>query len=300
MLTRGSLQGAEFALTQAGEGEEPLRGNYGLHVGDDPAAVHVRRDRLAVEVGAPIVWMNQTHSARIGVISAPDRVVFDGPVHHQESTTKVGDRVTCPSDHATQTAPTSLVLPLAGIREWGPLDCDGVIVDGRGFAHPPAVAVMTADCVPVLLSACGGRVVGAVHAGRPGLELGILDRALTLLHAMNEDEDGVNGEEASTADRRTTTDRRIHAHIGVCICGRCYEVPESMRDSFSQHSPCAASTTAWGTPALDLVAAALNRLESFGCVVTLDGRCTREDLTLHSYRRNHRCGREASVIRPGQ
>ena len=64
-------------------------------------------------------------------------------------------------------------------------------------------------------------------------------------------------------------------------------------------APAAGSTTSWGTTALDLPRAVRAQLDECGVEhanVFSDGRCTREDPTLYSYRRDGRTGRQASVI----
>ncbi len=56
--------------------------------------------------------------------------------------------------------------------------CDALITAERGVA----LAVQTADCVPVVLA--GGGVVGIVHAGWRGLAAGILGKAVRQLYAQ--------------------------------------------------------------------------------------------------------------------
>ena len=46
-----------------------------------------------------------------------------------------------------------------------------------------ALAVLVADCVPVLLAGTGG-VVAAVHAGRPGLVAGVVPRTLEVMRDL--------------------------------------------------------------------------------------------------------------------
>lgn len=245
--------GAQIHFVEAGVGTDPLRRNIAHHVGDDPKRVKERRLALSRECARPILWMNQTHSTKLA------RVFLDatGPL------CEVGG----------QTCPIDIDNPL------GLIDADGVLVDARQWPQAPGIAVMTADCLPVVLSADNGQIVAAIHAGRRGLLDGILFRALERfndLHAC-----------------------ALHAMIGPTICGRCYEVPESMRARSVRVCPELMSTSSWGTPALDLVAGAIAQLRQGGCDdIELDGRCTREDHHLHSYRRTPSCGRNATVIVP--
>jgi hypothetical protein len=90
----------------------------------------------------------------------------------------------------------------------------------------------------------------------------------------------------------------ISAWIGPSICGRCYEVPEQMRDEVARAEPVSATTTSWGTPGLDVSAGVRAQLERCGVRVEDVGACTRERDDLYSYRRDGaRAGRQAGVIR---
>ena len=245
---------APVRLVEAGRGTAPLRSNIAHHVHDDPILVAQRRRALVDELGRQILWMNQTHSARVGVLA------------------KHGVRTCLDID-----SESSFFDP----QEPGTLiEADGVIVDGRDWPDAPAAAVMTADCMPVLLSSSDGRFVAAVHAGRRGLLNSILTRAFRLMRAL----------EPSAP---------IQAFIAPSICGRCYEVPIDMQIECVRSRPELESTSSWGTPALDLPGAARAELLSVGCQrVAIDPRCTFEDDTLHSYRRDPSCGRNAAIISP--
>lgn len=139
------------------------------------------------------------------------------------------------------------------------------------------VAVRVADCVPVLFGDPEAGVVGAAHAGRVGLAAGVL---------------------AATVDRMAELGAgRITAWIGPHICGGCYEVPADLQAEFCHNHPAAAATTSWGTPSLDLGAAAEAQLTGLGCAVVRVDVCTRTTATLHSYRRDAgAAGRQAAMI----
>ncbi len=142
-----------------------------------------------------------------------------------------------------------------------------------------ALAVIAADCVPVLLADEGGGVVAAAHAGRRGVVARITTQTLEAMQAQ-----GAQLE-------------RVRAWIGPAICGGCYEVGADVAAQVLTVAPDAAATTSWGTPALDLPAAVLAELSSAGVTdVTRDERCTAENPTLFSYRRDGRTGRQASLI----
>jgi YfiH family protein len=144
------------------------------------------------------------------------------------------------------------------------------------------LAVMVADCVPVVMVAeptavaVSLPILAAVHAGRPGLAAGIVPAAIQKMR------------DAGAAD--------IRAWIGPSICGACYEVPASMRDSVVTAVPAAWSETSWGTPGLDLPAGVRSQLEAEGVTIEYAGECTLENESLYSYRRNRHTGRLAGLV----
>ncbi len=140
-----------------------------------------------------------------------------------------------------------------------------------------ALAVRVADCVPVLLADHQAGVVAAAHAGRVGLGAGVL---------------------LATVERMTGLGAQtITAWIGPHVCGECYEVPAGLRAEFCVAQPAAAATTSWGTPSLDLGAAAAAQLTGLGCRVIRVDPCTRTTPTLHSYRRDaDGAGRQAGLV----
>ena len=131
-----------------------------------------------------------------------------------------------------------------------------------------AVAVLVADCVPVLLADPQARVVAAVHAGRGGLVAGVVGAAVAAMAQHGADP------------------ARIRAALGPSIAGSSYEVPAAMRAEVGARLPEAPATTAWGTPALDLRAATVGELARAGVtrVMRLD-RDTFTDPGLFSHRR---------------
>ncbi len=147
-----------------------------------------------------------------------------------------------------------------------------------------AAAVLVADCVPVLLADPEARVVAAVHAGRVGLVAGVIGAAV-----------------AAMADRGAHPER-VRAVVGPSIAGSSYEVPASLRDEVGARLPEAPATTAWGTPALDLRAAAAGELARAGIRrVTSVDRDTFTDDGLYTHRRTTAAGaapgRACGVIR---
>jgi YfiH family protein len=166
---------------------------------------------------------------------------------------------------------------------------DVVVADGPWTDDPPradgivttstdvALAVLVADCTPVLLVDRVAGVAAAVHAGRPGMMSGIVGRAVDAMTDLGA--------------------RSISAAVGPSICGRCYEVPEAMREQAASVSPVAAAMSWQGTPAIDVAAAVVDQLQARSIAVQWISGCSRESPELFSYRRRHRTGRYAGVVR---
>lgn len=152
---------------------------------------------------------------------------------------------------------------------------DAVVTKQPGLG----LAVLTADCVPVLLGDAEAGVVGAVHAGRVGARVGVVVEALKAMMSL--------GAELE----------RIEVLLGPSVCGECYEVPADMQKDVEKHLPGSASKSRKGTPALDLRAGLWNQLGSAGVgKIGVDPRCTFEEKDLFSHRRENPTGRLASVI----
>jgi YfiH family protein len=142
-----------------------------------------------------------------------------------------------------------------------------------------ALAVNVADCAPVLLADPQAKLVGAAHAGRPGMAAGVVP---ALVAAMTD-----AGAEPA----------HMHALVGPSICGRCYEVPGWMRDEVAAAVPGSACVTRKGTPGIDLRAGLHTQLARAGISAIADDlRCTAESGELYSYRRDGDTGRFAGLI----
>lgn len=276
------LSGALAFFTQAGQGADPLRSNCGFHVGDDQDKVRAERELLAESVGAPIVWMNQTHSTRVRIVRLAHE--SNGSSLHVDDSLLFDPRVVSADNHIDA---DGIIFDTRGTRVTGDAGTLRSPLAGKEDGEPassitlPALAVMTADCLPLLFADTSGSVVAAVHAGRVGLENGILAETLRLYGSLG----------ITMAD--------IHMLIGPAICGKCYEVPEPMAEEAQRKLPGIRSTTTWGTPSLDLALAARTQASSLG-IGSIDdsGICTLENPMFHSYRRDATCGRQASIIRP--
>ncbi|MFH0176799.1 peptidoglycan editing factor PgeF [Streptomyces cacaoi] len=152
---------------------------------------------------------------------------------------------------------------------------DGLVTATRGLA----LAVLTADCVPVLLADPVAGVVAAAHAGRPGMVKGIVPAAIDAMESLGADPS------------------RIVARTGPAVCGRCYEVPEAMRAEVAAVEPAASAETSWGTPAVDVIAGVHAQLDRLGVHDRERSPvCTRESNDHFSYRRDRSTGRLAGYV----
>lgn len=164
-----------------------------------------------------------------------------------------------------------------------------VVVDGPWESDPPeadalvttstdlALAVLVADCTPVLMVDRIAGVAAAVHAGRPGMMQAVVGRAIDAMADLGA--------------------RSISAVVGPSVCGRCYEVPEAMRAQAARVSPVSAAISWEGTPAIDVAAGVVDQLQARSVAVQWVRGCSRESEGLFSYRRRHRTGRFAGVVR---
>lgn len=157
-----------------------------------------------------------------------------------------------------------------------PVDSVDALVTGTPGV---ALAVVTADCVPVLLADDRAGVIGAAHAGRVGAADGVVLRTLAAMLELG----------AQAAD--------ISAVLGPAVSGPNYEVPERMAADVEERLPGSRTTTARGTPALDLRAGIARQLLAAGVgAVEIDPRCTVDDPALFSHRRGAPTGRLASLV----
>jgi YfiH family protein len=152
--------------------------------------------------------------------------------------------------------------------------------DGAVTRSPGTVcAVMTADCLPVLLSDREGRRAGIAHAGWRGLAGGVVEN---VVHAM-----GVPPQD-------------LIAYVGPGIGGRRYEVGEDVHKAFVERNPAAATSFVPrrnGKYLVDLYGLARQRLAAAGVAgVYGGGFCTASEERFFSFRRDRATGRMASLI----
>jgi polyphenol oxidase len=150
------------------------------------------------------------------------------------------------------------------------------------YALRPGIvcAVLTADCLPVLLCDRAGSRVAAVHAGWRGLAHGVIEAALDSLAAPGQE---------------------LLAWLGPAIGPDAFEVGDEVRDTFIGRDARAAAAfrpSRDGRWRADLYALARQRLAARGVSrVFGGGLCTYSDPDrFYSYRREGQTGRMATLI----
>ncbi|GGF75836.1 peptidoglycan editing factor PgeF [Alteromonas lipolytica] len=142
-------------------------------------------------------------------------------------------------------------------------------------------AVMTADCVPVLLCDNSGKEVAAIHAGWKGLHLKIIEH---------------------TVAGMTSPPDQLMAWIGPAISQACYEVPESVATHFMAYPAAVVRSANPDKYLIDLPLVAKYQLELLGVgSVVNSALCTYQDPRFFSHRRathnaQSQTGRIVSVI----
>ena len=141
-------------------------------------------------------------------------------------------------------------------------------------------AVLTADCLPVLLASRAGDVVGIAHAGWRGLAAGVIEATVRAM--------------ASDASQ-------LVAWLGPAISARAYEVGADVRDAFLGRDATAAVAFAPARPGhwwLDLYAVARQRLRALGVADVSGGTfCTHGQAErFFSWRREREAARMAALV----
>jgi hypothetical protein len=216
------------------------RFNLGSRCGDDPDAVVRNREALIEQAGLP---------------ATPQWL---RQVH--------GTRVARLDDAVTAAAGSGGAEP----------EADAAIT----AAGDAVLAILTADCLPVVFAADDGSEVAAAHAGWRGLATGVLEATVAAMHAPP---------------------ARVLAWLGPAAGPRAYEVGEEVFNAFVAHDPQAAAAFVPNRPGhwrADLYALARLRLAAAGVDrVSGGGLCTISDpARFYSHRRDQRTGRMATVV----
>ena len=141
-----------------------------------------------------------------------------------------------------------------------------------------AIAVETADCLPIILSSNVGSEIAAIHAGWRGLSGGIIESTLKLF---------------------TTRLENVSAWLAPCISAKNYEVGKDVFEIFE-----ARGLEHFFIPNpiqekwyLDLQWVAQNILQDHGLTVNSTNLCTFDENHLfHSYRRDKTLRRMSTIV----
>jgi len=150
--------------------------------------------------------------------------------------------------------------------------------DGAFTNAPKLVcAVLTADCLPLLLSNRQGSCVAALHIGWRGMAAGIIEEGVRVM-----------GEDPNS----------VIAWAGPCIGPTAFEVGADVRDQLGGSDATYRSATSPGKLLANLYLMVGERLAAMGVEqYSHSDACTyNEPARYFSYRRDGECGRMASVI----
>lgn len=244
LVSLGDGVHAAFTTRAGGVSDAPFASaNLALHVGDADDFVLANRDAVAAVLGidaARTAWCEQVHGDVVATVTKDD----------------AGRGATAYAD------------AFAG--------ADGLVTDVPGLP----LAVLAADCVPVLLADRRHGVVAAVHAGRRGLVSGVVEVAVGTMLDLGAVRDDVV------------------AAVGPCIGPCCYEVGDDIAAEVNDAVPATRARTPGGRPALDLPAGVRAVLAREGVhAVTVVGGCTaHQPGAFFSYRRDGVTGRQAGIV----
>lgn len=252
-------------------------GNFRGEGGDDPAVVARNRMELFERFGLPSWphWLRQVHGTRVLRFDAPCPPPGLPPRCAQGEAPGRADR---PDDRRDAPGRTG-----RGGGENIPPAGDEPEADAAVTAVPGVVlAILTADCLPVVFAARDGSEVAAAHAGWPGLSKGMLEAALAAMRTPSAD---------------------VVAWIGPCAGPERYEVGRDVYDAFVSRDAGAAACfrpVREGHWLADLPALARRRLVAAGMSaadIHGGGLCTISDpARFFSHRRDGRSGRMATVV----
>ena len=222
--------------------------NLGSRCGDDADAVAENRRQLetALALPSPPRWLRQVHGTEVAVLSAPPPAKAGGG---REGVALAGDAGEPEADASVTSTPGTVL------------------------------AILTADCLPVVFAAHDGSEIAAAHAGWRGLAAGVL--------------------EATVAAMRTPEEQLV-AWLGPAAGPDAYEIGEEVFEAFVSGDADAATAFASTRPGhwkVDLHALARRRLSACGMrAIHGGGRCTiSEPACFFSHRRDGTSGRIATL-----
>ena len=156
------------------------------------------------------------------------------------------------------------------------VECDGVVTTTPGLA----LLALAADCVPIVFADPAHGVIAAAHCGWRGLTAGIVHATVTVMRELG----AVN----------------IQAMTGPAICAQCYPVQidciDQLRDGLPQSHFANVTLNTDGQWSVDVRAGVHLQLADLDVRFSSIQRCTYEDSSLFSYRRDGRTGRHGMIV----
>ncbi|MEA5125790.1 peptidoglycan editing factor PgeF [Xanthomonas floridensis] len=225
-------------------------GNRSSPEGDTPERVQRNRALLvqALALPGPPQWLRQVHGVDV--------------VRLEALSAAAGAQVDTAGD---------------GVRGSHEPTADAAVTDVPGRV----LAILTADCLPVVLAAVDGSEIAAAHAGWRGLADGVLERSVAAMQ---------------------TPAPQLMAWLGPAAGPQAYEIGQDVFDAFvdedvqAQHAFVATRVGHWR---VDLYALARLRLQRAGLradAIHGGGLCTISDpARFFSHRRDRRSGRMATL-----
>jgi hypothetical protein len=245
--------------------------NLGDHVDDSAAAVAENRRRLKAAAALPAepAWLAQVHGTRVVDLDAVAEL-------DAEAELDAAGKLNAPRGPL---GPADAAFTRAR-GAFGPADAAFTRARGR------VCAILTADCLPLLLAADSGDLVAAVHAGWRGLAGGVIEatvRALLTVPALR------------------VAPERLMAWLGPAIGPKHFEVGAEVREALLKDDLGAEGAfvpNARGRFMADLGELVRRRLAALGVrQVYGGGQCTYADRDRYfSHRRDGVTGRQATLI----
>jgi polyphenol oxidase len=158
------------------------RANLAKHMGDQSCVLDARK-ALAEQLGCEIHWLRQIHGVDVFDADFP----FAG---NPRPVSQIQDPIEDPVADAAITSRANV-----------------------------AIAILTADCLPVMFADVSGRFVAGAHAGWRGLANGVLDRTVDAFVAKG------------------IPSRDIRAFFGPAIGANAFEVGDEVRQTFIDRAP---------------------------------------------------------------
>ena len=156
-------------------------------------------------------------------------------------------------------------------REYTHLDCDAMFTEDKTIS----CAVLTADCIPILVTESSGRMIGCIHAGWRGLQSKIIENFFSKFKSISKS--------------------NFRVLLGPCISAQNYEVSDEIFCQFSNYSDRFRKNKS-GNYYMDLRYIACDILNELGITnVTISKSCTYND-NFYSYRKDKTTGRFVSLI----